>query len=151
MALVDTDGYVVAQYQYEPYGNVAAADDLSVGNPPPTNRLGHQGLFFERFYLDPADTLSDPALTPGAVGLYQNRNRWYSPAVGRLTSMDPKATAMPIVTAMAYNAEALDTLLGAFNAAAHYGDGMNLYGYLGANPVNRLDALGAELGNGRRH
>ena len=31
MALVDTDGYVVAQYQYEPYGNVAAADDLSVG------------------------------------------------------------------------------------------------------------------------
>lgn len=36
----------------------------------------------------------------------------------------------------------MSILLSGFEAMGHYGDGMNLYGYLGANPVNRRDALG---------
>ena len=53
---------------------------------------------------------------------------------------------MPIVTALAFNAEALDTLLSGLDAASHYGNGMNLYVYQGSNPVNRLDALGLSWG-----
>ena len=89
----------------------------------PVNRFTHQGLPFERFYAESGDDLTTDAILVGvgladgefAAGLYQNRNRWYSPALGRFTSMDPNATAMPIVTALAFNAEALDTLLSAFD------------------------------------
>ena len=33
---------------------------------------------------------------------------------------------------------------GGFDPQGHHGDGLNLYGYLGANPLNRRDALGLD-------
>lgn len=100
----------------------------AAGQPTPiwahaVNRVGHQGLFFDRF--DGSETA--PVLTPGASGLYYNRNRFYSPALGRFLQRDPNETGMAILTALACNGEALDILLQGFNAAVLYGDGMNLY------------------------
>jgi hypothetical protein len=73
---------VLRQYTYEPYGAVVFADenhDENLPQPLPINRIGHQGLFFERLYVDPNDSLLEPTLSPGAVGLYYNRNRWLLP------------------------------------------------------------------------
>jgi hypothetical protein len=42
---------VLEQYTWEPYGELAAIDRSE--NPHPNNRVGHQGLFFER--LDATD------------------------------------------------------------------------------------------------
>ena len=152
---MDLAGNVLTQYTYTLYGDLIHVDDLSGAVAAPVNRFLHQGLPLERFYAESGDDLMtdavdtapillviNPATGESPLGLYYNRNRWYSPALGRFTSADPNATAMPIVTALAFNAEALDTLLSGLDAASHYGDGMNLYIYLGSNPVNRLDALG---------
>jgi hypothetical protein len=64
MALLDNQGAVVEQYQWEPYGLPATVDVMA--DPRPSNRLGHQGLFFYRF--DSSD-----GFTPGMQGLYYNR------------------------------------------------------------------------------
>ena len=154
VAVMDDDGDVLTQYTYTPYGDLIHVDDLSGTVAAPVNRFLHQGLPLERFYAKENDDLTtdaillviDPETGESPLGLYINRNRCYIPALGRFTSADPNATAMPIVTALAFNAEALDTLLSGLDAASHYGDGMNLYIYLGSNPVNRLDALGLSWG-----
>ena len=98
--------------------------------------VGHQGLFFVRFDGDP----DDPPHAVGARGLYYNRNRWYSPDLGRFIQRDVNETALPIITAMVFNTETLASFVGAFDGPALYGDGINLYGYVDSNPVNRLDA-----------
>ena len=150
IALVDGDsnsptyGDVLVQYSWTPYGELAAVDVLTAN--PPTNRIGHQGLFFERFYVEPGSTVLDPALTPTAAGLYYNRNRWYSPQLGRFTSLDPIESAMPIITALVSNGGSWDILLGGLEPQSHFTDGMNLYVYLGDNPLSRLDALGLSWG-----
>ncbi len=84
----------------------------------------------------------DPPLAVGARGLYYNRNRWYSPDLGRFIQRDVNESALPIITALAFNGETLDALLGTFDGQGLHGDGMNLYLYLGGNPVNFSDALG---------
>ena len=140
MALTDANGEVAVQYVWSPYGELVAADVIpttALPNPP-TNAAGHQGLFFVR--LD--GTSTDPAMEPGAFGLFCNRNRWYSPRYGRFTSRDPNKTALAILTALVMNGDTLDIVFGAMSSADHYGDGMNLYAYLGANPINLLDAMG---------
>ncbi|MCG8404563.1 MAG: RHS repeat-associated core domain-containing protein [Phycisphaerales bacterium] len=81
-------------------------------------------------------------LAPGAAGLYYNRNRMYSPSMGRFIQRDPNETAMPALTALASNGDAMFILLEGFNSAGLYGDGMNLYEYVGSNPLNRRDPLG---------
>ena len=88
MALVNlptTGGpQVLSQYQYEPYGLVAAADNGPGVNDDTENTAGHQGLFFHRL------NTGVPSLSPGAAGLYYNRNRWYAPHLGRFLTRDPK-------------------------------------------------------------
>jgi hypothetical protein len=106
------------------------------------NRIGHQGLFFERFLLDPNDTFATPALDPNAVGVYLTRNRPYSPRLARWLSRDMNESAQPVVTALAMNGQTLGIVFGAFSALGHYGDGMSLYQFAGSNPVNRRDPLG---------
>ena len=75
----------------------------------PPHAIGHQGLFFVRLDGDPAD----PPLEVGAKGLYYNRNRWYSPGLGRFTTRDVNETALPILTAMVLQtARLLDSPVG---------------------------------------
>ncbi len=153
VALVDAAGGLAAQYAYEPYGLLVVVD---LDPNAPVNRLGHQGLFFERFYGPfggpPAPPLSAPALVaadPAAgvpAGLYHNRNRWYSPDLGRFVQRDMNESALPILAVLAMNGAALDAFLSGFEPVGHYGDGLNLYLYAGANPLTRRDALGLSWG-----
>ncbi len=154
VALVDAAGGLEAQYAYEPYGLLVVVD---LDPNAPVNRLGHQGLFFERFYGPfggpPAPPLSAPALVaadPAAgvpAGLYHNRNRWYSPDLGRFVQRDMNESALPILAVLAMNGAALDAFVSGMDPQGHFGDGANLYLYVGSNPVNALDALGLEWGH----
>lgn len=124
-------------------------------HPHAMNRAGHQGLFFERFdgnYND--QTLSaggGPAFSGGSngagalnpvKGVYYNRNRFYSPTLGRFTTRDPNETALPILISLAMNALGIDLLSGQFNAESLFDGGMNLYEYESSSPVNTRDPLG---------
>jgi RHS repeat-associated protein len=98
---VDESGTVVERYSYSPYGERTVLDaDWSAdadGLSDVDNALGHQGL-----YLD------------GESALYYNRNRYYSPSLGRFTARDP---------------------LG-------YVDGMSVYEYVGSSPIPKIDPTG---------
>jgi RHS repeat-associated protein len=102
-ALVDESGNVVERYAYSPYGERTVLDaDFSAdanGVSDVNNALGHQGLHL--------DTES---------ALYYNRNRYYSPSLGRFITRDP---------------------LG-------YVDGMSVYEYVGSSPRVYVDAMGYE-------
>ena len=142
---------VLWQYTYEPYGQLVFAE-CGTGVSPvvlPVNRIGHQGLFFERFCVDPNDSVTAPVLLPDdpatgrrVVGLYNNRNRWYSPELGRFVQKDMNETAMPIITALAMNGKALTAAISAFNAQDHCGNGMNVYQFVESNPVDQTDPTG---------
>lgn len=93
VALTDTAGAVLAQYSYEPYGNVLNADELAAA--PPISRVGHQGLFFDRFN----SLLEDPPpLDRDANGLYHARNRSCNPLLGRFMQRDPNETGQLVIT-----------------------------------------------------
>jgi RHS repeat-associated protein len=129
---------VAAQYVYGPYGELRAADLRPTESEWPAMGVGHQGLFFIRFDGEP----DDPPLAVGTQGLYYNRNRWYSPNLGRFIQRDVNETALPIITALAFNADMLHIRLGSFDGQTLYAGGMNLYEYVGSGPVNRRDAAG---------
>ena len=131
-------GAISSQYTYGPYGDLRAADLRPTETDFPPMGIGHQGLFFVRLDGIP----DDPPLETGAHGLYYNRNRWYSPDLGRYITRDINGTAQPIITALAFHANALSVFMGTFSGQGQYADGMNLYLYGGANPVNMRDALG---------
>jgi hypothetical protein len=109
------------------------------------NRVGFQGLFFERYDGD----YTDPTIRPGVAGLYYARNRFYSPMLGRFIQRDVNETALPIITALAMNGRAMSILMSGFDAEGLYGDGMNLYLLAGGDPVNRRDPLGLNSAAGR--
>jgi hypothetical protein len=141
---------VLRQYVYEPYGNPVHVDEyipdpnLPVIQPIPPTTIGHQGLFFYRLCLDAADSVAAPQLTPDAVGLYYNRNRWYDPVLGRFCQRDMNETAMGLATAQARNGQAVKVMLSAFSASGHFSDGMHLYVYCSANPVTHWDPMGLD-------
>jgi len=129
-------GTLLEQYVYEPYGKVVKSDNFNHGHP--VNRVGHQGLFFERYDAE----FGHHTLAENALGLYYNRNRFYHPGLGRFTTRDPNETGMPVLTALAMNATSIDVFFGGFNGQSLYGDGMNLYEYENSNPVNATDPTG---------
>jgi RHS repeat-associated protein len=144
VALLTPAGDVMQQYTWEPYGTVLNVDMLAIpppGQPQAINAIGHQGLFFYRFNGTTGD---NAPLCTAAVGLYHNRNRWYTPHLGRFTTPDPNETAMMVVNAMAINGDTLALMLEGFDALGHFGDGMNVYGYQRSNPVDGSDPLGLD-------
>ena len=122
VALSDIDDFLLEQYAYEPYGVLVSAENF---RPHAVNRIGHQGLFFERF----DGAYSDLTVDVTNAGLYYNRNRFYSPTLGRFIQRDPNESALPIMAAMAMNGESWSIVTGGLDAQALYGDGMNLYAY----------------------
>jgi len=64
------------------------------------------------------------------------------PHLGRWLQRDMNETALPIVTALAVNGNALDILFGAIDPQGHYGNGMNLYEYVASNPLHYGDPTG---------
>jgi hypothetical protein len=131
---------VAAQWTYDAYGSALTAESLA---PHPVIHCGHKGLFLDR--LDAgvaAGTAEIPRLVPYAHLVVQVRNRAYSPALGRFYQQDPNATAMALIGASAYHGRGVGALVTAFGLEELYGDGANLYAYLGSNPWQRHDALG---------
>jgi hypothetical protein len=144
VALVATNGNILEQYAYEPYGTLAARDDF--GNHA-VNRVGHQGLFFERFdgtYADGTLDIAPPgaALGPIGIGLYFARNRFYGPGIGRWTTADPNATGVPILSTLAHHGELVDQAIDALEGGSLYVDGCNLHQYVRANPAGKTDPSG---------
>ncbi|MCZ2398800.1 MAG: Hint domain-containing protein [Phycisphaerae bacterium] len=137
MAIVDGDCEVVEQYVYDPYGGLLAVETLDP-NTTVLNRVAHQGLFFERF----ADDILSPPLAVGAPGVYENRTRKYEPYLSRFLQKDVNEAAQPVLAALVYNARRFDAPLSPVDLRSHYGDGLNLYGYEGGNPVSRRDPAG---------
>ncbi|MCC7291474.1 MAG: hypothetical protein IT449_05365 [Phycisphaerales bacterium] len=135
---------IYEQYTYEPYGQPAAIDKFVA--TPPQNTLGHQGLIFDHYC---ANTPTDPCILVNHKGLYQNRNRFYHPKLGRFTTPDPNSSAIPLIEGATYHGTPPTALamvgsgvISDYSPMGAYGDGMNLYGSLGSSPVNLLDALG---------
>ncbi|MBK8915635.1 MAG: hypothetical protein IPM64_13755 [Phycisphaerales bacterium] len=155
---------MLTQTAYEPYGAPAIHDDFlrlaDESNEVPAGErrraplvdVGHQGLFFDRFVVAPGATILDPLLSPTSgssapertVGLYYNRNRWYSPTLGRFTGRDPSDTALPIAIAAEYNGTALRAL--ARRPMAAYADGPNAFLAYDSSPIQRRDAMGLSWG-----
>ncbi|MBL8797111.1 MAG: hypothetical protein JNM56_24635 [Planctomycetia bacterium] len=98
-ALIDASGNVVERFTEDPYGKVtfhdASWDVISASGYD--WQYTHQGLHFE-----------------AAVGLFDNRGRWYSPTLMRFVSNDP----------------------------AGFVDGTNLFAAYRNSPVNMLDPTG---------
>ncbi|HZW06249.1 MAG TPA: polymorphic toxin-type HINT domain-containing protein [Phycisphaerales bacterium] len=130
------DGEVICQYTFDPNGVLINADHIEA---QVVNRVGHKGLFFDRIDGHPMGR----QLLANARGLYQNRNRVYHPMLGRFMQKDPNESGLPVIAngAMMASNPAMASLL-PFDAQGMYGDGMNLYGYLGGNPYARRDPLG---------
>ncbi len=135
MALVADDGSTIKQYTWAPYGELLSSE--TYGNFG-FSRIGHQGLLWDRF---DANILTS-ALEPGVKGLYQNRNRTYSPYLGRFMQADPNGTGSPLVGALARFGDDPAAPLSAFDVDAAFGDGMNRYAYAGSNPLMNTDPLG---------
>ena len=134
MALTDASGAMLEQYTYDPYGTMRIAETYTPTHP--VNRVGHQGLFFDRF----DGTANDGSLALNAQGMYYNRNRSYSPVLARFLQRDPNATATLLLSSSISTPSFTP-----FSAAAHYADGLNLYQYLVSNPHNNNDMLGLSL------
>ena len=141
--LWDEGGGVLAQYTYEPYGQCVAAEHFT--DPPVLNRLGHQGLFFENFD-DPAAGLTATTAAPGAVttGVYHNRNRHYSPALGRFLQRDPNETGQPVIKDLAAFGQPPCNCPNNIDIMEAYQDGANLFEYVGSSPVNYSDPGGLD-------
>ncbi|MBX3110322.1 MAG: hypothetical protein KF743_14165 [Fimbriimonadaceae bacterium] len=94
-----------------------------------------------------ADNLGNepPRLIPFAHLVVQMRNRAYMPQLGRFLQPDPNATALTLIEATSFHGRGMGgmgALVAAFDVQGLYGDGMNLYAYLGSNPWMRADPLG---------
>lgn len=101
--------------------------------------LGHKGLFLDR--LDLANPLG-PQLVPFAQSMYHNRNRAYVPQMGRFLQQDPNQSAMSLIAASPFHGRGAGAIAAAFSLDGLYGDGANLYHYLGSNPWMRNDPTG---------
>jgi RHS repeat-associated protein len=112
--LLDSDGDGIEKYTYDAFGKPTVTD-WSGNNPRPYSWYGNRFMFTGRVYFP-------------EFGLYDYRNRFYYPVLGRFLQSDPTG----------------------FDA----GD-MNLYRYCGGDPINRSDPFGlageGSDGNDRAH
>ena len=74
VALTDLAGNVVEQYRYDVFGQPSVFD--AAGQPLPASAVGNRFLFTGREWIP-------------ALGLYDFRNRMYSPVLGRWLQPDP--------------------------------------------------------------
>ncbi len=73
----------------------------------------------------------------------QSRSRWYAPDLGRFITPDPNGTGAPVMSTLAM----LGTVptgppTGSFEWEAHFGDGFDVFGGYGGDPVNGTDPTG---------
>ncbi len=105
-ALTDASGNVIERYTYDAFGAATVKDANGTVRPAGT-------AYGNRFTFTGREWLPD-------LGLYDYRNRVYSPELGRFLQTDPKS----------------------FDA-----DPSNLYRYCGNEPIDRTDPMGLEGDN----
>ena len=132
---------VVRQWTYDAYGAVLTAEHMGSALE---SHIGHKGLFVERLDVGVGDATDpeSPSLVPYAHAIYHNRNRTYAPMHGRFLQPDPNQTAMSLLAVTASHGRGFGAITIAFNMEGMYGDGLNLYQYLGSNPWTHSDPLG---------
>lgn len=132
---------VVRQWTYDAYGAVLTAEHLGASLE---SHIGHKGLFVDRLDVGVGDAQDpeSPLLVPHAHALYHNRNRTYSPSLGRFLQPDPNKTAMALLGVTASHGRGMGAISIAFSMEGMYGDGLSLYQYLGSNPWTNRDPLG---------
>jgi RHS repeat-associated protein len=94
--LTNSSGGSLAQYAYEPFGNTTVTSGSSTNSYEYTGREND------------------------GTGLFYNRNRYYSPVLGRFINQDP---------------------------LGFLGSGPNLYAYVGDDPIDFSDPFGLERGD----
>ena len=94
IALADPTGSIQTTYTYDPFGQATATNQPTQTSQNPYQYTGQEN---------------------DGTGLQYNRNRYYSPALGRFISQDPAGLA---------------------------GSGTNLYAYTNDNPTNQTDPTG---------
>lgn len=137
-----TPARVVGQWTYDAYGAPLSADILQ---PHAEVFAGHKGRFIDRLDKGVSNITGGPGQrrnVPFAQTIVHYGARSYSPGLGRFMQRDPNGTATTLIGASAYHGRGVAALIAAFNVETMYGDGMNLYEYLGSNPWNRFDPLG---------
>jgi hypothetical protein len=178
VGLTDALGHPVAHYDYTPYGVTRTAihadhsslpADLSALVTALSNRLGHQGLRFERLdrpweslygdipsvaatsvggagqVFDPSEvgTSSGTVTALGSFhGVYLNRNRVYEPWIGRFTSVDPNGLGGPVQIRLTFRG--VPPLMSDVDnqLSAHYRDGWAVHSAYAQSPFMRRDAAG---------
>jgi hypothetical protein len=131
---------------YDAYGRVIGrSDPATPATGPPELRVGHKGLFFDRLdwgIVDPLTLEETPRLEPGATLLGYNRNRTLHVGWGRFLQRDPNATGLPVQAGLGFHGDGFDASVQGFGLAVHYGDGANVYEYIGSDPLGGSDPTG---------
>ena len=100
--LTSSTGAVLEQYSYDAFGKTTIQN--ASGTTIATSAYGNRFMYTGAEFVAP-------------TGLYNNRNRFYSPSLGRFLQPD---------------------LIG------HAGDSYNIYRYCGNNPINAIDPTGKD-------
>jgi hypothetical protein len=182
VGLTDALGHPVAHFDYTPYGVTRTAvhgdhtslpADLSALVTAQSNRLGHQGLRFERLdrpweslhgeipgvaatsvggpgqVFDPAEVGSSSGTVTALGsfhGVYLNRNRVYEPWIGRFTSVDPNGLGLPVALAHRFTGAIPSAFMqDQLDMLLHFSDSWNTHAYAGCSPVNNRDPGGLTL------
>jgi len=87
-----------------------------------------------------------PRLVPFARVVYHNRNRAYTPSHGRFMQRDPNRTAMNVLADGVAQGRSPDARVQAFDLMQLYGDGANLFQYLGSSTWTNSDPMGLMIG-----
>jgi YD repeat-containing protein len=171
VALASETGAILARYAYDGFGRILLSEHDAAGTGPhgtqsikPTaNRVGHKGLFFDRYDTPHAwvpgsgidglpPTLAAPTTgsvgqagswaSGGVKGLYYNRNRHFSPNLGRFVQRDPNATGLVLAAVPAMHGQQVMTGLQPFDAEFHYIDGPNTHTAYDGGPTLYSNPMG---------
>ena len=137
---------VAGQWTYSPYGEVLTYEQF---HPHPAITHGHKGLAIDRLdapalsWDTATSSLSDtPRLMPGAKLLGYNRGRTTNFALGRFMQADPNASGLALQSSILFHGVATSAFEATVKVQTRLGDGLNLFGYLGSNPLTRDDPMG---------
>jgi hypothetical protein len=61
---------------------------------------------------------------------------------GRFLQRDPNATGLPVQAGLGFHGDGFDASVQGFDLAVHYGDGANVYEYIGSDPLGGSDPTG---------
>ena len=120
-ALIDNSGNVCERYEYDAYGNPYVLEPNFADDPDGQSDYGNPYLFTGR-RLD--------VLGNGNLRIYNYRHRYYDMYTGRLLQDDP----------LGINPGG--GMMNPFSADLQYTNGLNLYEYVGSNPIIYVDPLG---------